>query len=202
MAMLMQCRFSVYTKLMISRAFFDRLVFLPTTESGAVVSWRPSSLTDPVVGLTTLVAFSWCYFFELSLEAKPSLIPETVTWLNDVMRADVDPTSPQASMAFDVSVRGPNEYILSLLHERTEAQGMQPSRASATRAKDAQGRRVQRAKCTYWCWPLPPEGEIEISVLWPEASVDSVIARFDSEAVQRAARQSIELDEDMRPIRP
>jgi hypothetical protein len=42
----------------------------------------------------------------------------------------------------------------------------------------------QSAKGSYWCWPLPPDGPVTISIAWPAADIDEVIGTFSGESLR------------------
>jgi hypothetical protein len=48
----------------------------------------------------------------------------------------------------------------------------------------------RRADFRYWCWPLPPEGTMTVSVQWKAAGVPLTEARVDGSAIRRAGASS------------
>ena len=43
---------------------------------------------------------------------------------------------------------------------------------------------------TYWCWPLPPDGPITITVQWPAAGIALTTVEIDASAIRRAGLSS------------
>jgi hypothetical protein len=53
----------------------------------------------------------------------------------------------------------------------------------------------------YWVFPLPPPGPINLAVAWPARGIDETFHVIDPEPIVAAARDSIVLWDDNRPIR-
>jgi hypothetical protein len=51
----------------------------------------------------------------------------------------------------------------------------------------------RRADFRYWCWPLPPEGTMTVSVHWEAAGVPRTEAKVDGSAINRAGMSSRKL---------
>ena len=188
-----------HSEWVISDEFYDRLHELRTTENGSPVSWETSSAHESEASLTVLTAFSWCFLLEVRLEFAVSDLPASVPWLGDAL------FGPQGESqdAVKVAVRGEGGYKLSTSRPADENSGAVSAwRGSASVTRDRTGAEGQWATAQFWFWPLPPSGTVEVSLIWPLADLNVVLARFSGEALRAAAQRSVLLDADMRPIGP
>lgn len=48
----------------------------------------------------------------------------------------------------------------------------------------------------YWCWPLPPEGDVSVVCEWPAAGIPRNVTTFPAGPVRDAAQQAEQLWED------
>jgi hypothetical protein len=163
----------------------ERLLRLPTVESGTPVEWADGS---GILGkITKLAAFSWCFFLEVQLEIPARGSHKSIVWLPGAL-----------SDAVEVRVWGEDGYELASGRPRAEQSGVLLI-GSEGRPIREQGVVVRHwAKGRYWCWPLPPDSPLTASLALPAADIDEVIGTFSGESLNRGARRSLPLDPDMR----
>jgi hypothetical protein len=51
----------------------------------------------------------------------------------------------------------------------------------------------KRYEYSFWCWPLPPEGPMTLTVQWARAAIPSTSVEIDASAIRRAGLTSKKL---------
>jgi hypothetical protein len=163
----------------------QRLLRLPTDESGAAVEWADGS--GSLAMITTLAAFSWCFFLEVQLEIPAEGLPRDLVWLTDAL-----------TNALELRLEGEDGYKLASVRPGTQESGVLLIGADGRPIRE-QGVIVRHwAKGRYWCWPLPPDGAVTCSIVWPATDINEAIGTFSGESLKLGARRSLPLDADMR----
>jgi len=53
---------------------------------------------------------------------------------------------------------------------------------------------------SYWLWPLPPEGTLQIACVWPAGGIEATRVGIERAPIRDAALRAIELWPDERPV--
>ena len=167
----------------IAHEFAERLRLLPTTESGTPVSWTPATASDLGGTLNSLTAFSWCFRLGLRMESTVSALPASVSWLGDALFGQ----PADSEDGIEVLVRGQSGYALSTSRPADESSGGASAWSGfASVMRDPTGAKGQWATADFWFWPLPPSGTVEVSLVWPPAHLNAVIATFSGDELRAA----------------
>ena len=165
-----------------------RFLQLRTEESGSPVEWTASSGT--LGSITTLAAFSWCFFLEAELDVPAGRLPAGLVWITDALEESLE-----------LRLVGQDGYELGSLRRTAEESGVLLFGCSGRPIRENGAVVRHWAKARYWCWPLPPDGVVSASMAWPSARIDESLGAFDGESLRIGAERSVPLDMDMRNLR-
>jgi hypothetical protein len=139
------------------------------------------------------------------IDAYPNGFQVTLTIL--ARTAETARGLPRAAMALRIPFepheeRDPDDYLrfglrfadgskvtnLDILHAWHHAPGHQPDRPIMTGGGGSGG--PMTFEQTFWCWPLPPSGAVEVACEWPVRGIALTRKSLEADAILEAASRA------------
>ncbi len=173
-----------------------RPVWLPPDDELGVATGIRTSLAAneaAALGLLDCVAYSTGFEFTIAYRSRDEIPRELL--------GAGPPPSPERELSVRISypgrtgasssVRGQDEMTA---HYEAAYEGKEPPLPSGPivlpQRGGGGGRRIDY---NFWCWPLPPNGAITLTVEWPAAKIAAATVEIDGATIRRASLASKKL---------
>lgn len=144
-----------------------------------------------VIALVDCVAYSTGFEFAIAFRTKAE---------DNRLRNLFGPPESQGGDRFQLTIRYPGGASRSvgsrptpeaMEYYRAAQEGREPASPTGPVVMQRSGSASDsRADFRYWCWPLPPEGEMIVSLKWSAGGVQDANAKVDGTAIHRAGMGS------------
>jgi hypothetical protein len=173
-----------------------RPVWLPADdEIGVSAGTRAVLLSDGrrALALVDCVAYSTGFEFTISYRSRDDVPPQ--------MLHIHPPPTPSDELAVrivyhDGARAASDEHGMAAMRRHYQAayEGKDPpTPAGPIVMPQRGGGGGKRYEYSFWCWPLPPEGRMTLTIQWDRANIPSTTVEIDASAIRRAGLSSKKL---------
>lgn len=157
-----------------------------------------ASDSDTAIGLIDCIAFSTGFEFAIAVRAREEIDPKQMGFGRpDFGRTERPERQLQIGIEFAdgrKALEGSHPGPELMAHWKLHQGGGEPASADgpilAHRSGGGGGRRYD---FRYWVWPLPPEGRLTFTCVWPARGLGLTEHGVDATAIRRAGESSTKL---------